>query len=77
MWFERFNIIATSLAHMFDPGSWVYYLPSKYEMGIMLGSFGWFFTWFLLFVKVMPSVAIAEIKEGVRPPLKADEEAAS
>jgi molybdopterin-containing oxidoreductase family membrane subunit len=73
MWFERFNIIATSLAHMFDPGAWVYYLPNRIEMGILVGSFGWFFMWFLLFVKVMPSVAIAEIKEGVRPPLKADE----
>ena len=39
----------------------------------MIGSFGWFFLWFLLFIKVMPAVAIAEIKELVRPPLKSDE----
>jgi molybdopterin-containing oxidoreductase family membrane subunit len=76
MWFERFNIIATSLAHMFDPAAWVYYLPSRIEMGILAGSFGWFMMWFLLFSKVMPQLAISEIKEGVRPPLKADEEAA-
>jgi len=76
MWFERFNIIASALAHQFDPGAWTYYSPSWVELGILFGSFGWFFTWFLLFAKVMPSVAIAEVKEGLRPPLKADEEAA-
>lgn len=77
MWFERFNIIASSLAHSFDPGSWVYYLPTYIEMGILAGSFAWFFVWFFLFVKIMPSVAIAEMKEQIRPPLKIDEEAAA
>jgi molybdopterin-containing oxidoreductase family membrane subunit len=75
MWFERYNIIASSLAHQFDPASWVYYTPTWVEWGIMLGSFGWFGMWFVMFVKIMPSVAIAEIKELVRPPLKLDEAA--
>jgi molybdopterin-containing oxidoreductase family membrane subunit len=73
MWFERFNIIASSLAHQFDPGSWTYYTPSYIEIGVLIGSFGWFSTWFLLFAKVLPGVAIAEIKEGLRPPLKSEE----
>ncbi len=73
MWFERYNIIASSLAHQFDPASWTYYIPTYIEWGIMIFSFGWFGLWFLLFVKVMPSVAIAEIKELLRPPLKSDE----
>lgn len=76
MWFERFNIIASSLAHQFDPASWTYYTPTWVEWGIMAGSFGWFGVWFMLFIKIMPSVAIAEIKELVRPPLKSDEVAA-
>ncbi len=76
MWFERFNIIASSLAHGFDPASWVYYFPTYIEWGIMVGSFAWFFLWFLLFVKIMPSVAIAEVKESIRPPLKLEENAA-
>ena len=76
MWFERFNIIASSLAHQYDPAAWTYYTPTWVEWGIMAGSFGWFGLWFLLFIKVMPSVAIAEIKELVRPPLKQDEVAA-
>ncbi len=77
MWFERYNIIASSLAHQYDPASWVFYAPTWVEMGILIGSFGWFFTWFLLFIKVMPSVAVAEVKELLRPPLKSDEEAAA
>ena len=76
MWFERYNIIASALAHQYDPGAWTLYTPNWVEWGIMAGSFGWFFVWFLLFIRVMPSVAIAEIKELVRPPLKSDEEAA-
>jgi molybdopterin-containing oxidoreductase family membrane subunit len=76
MWFERYNIIASALAHQYDPAAWVYYSPTWVEMGILAGSFGWFGLWFLLFIKIMPSVAIAEIKEAVRPPLKSDEEAA-
>ena len=76
MWFERYNIIASALAHQYDPASWVYYSPTWVEMGILVGSFGWFGLWFLLFIKIMPSVAIAEIKEAIRPPLKSDEVAA-
>jgi molybdopterin-containing oxidoreductase family membrane subunit len=76
MWFERYNIIASSLAHQFDPASWTYYTPTHIEWGIMIGSFGWFGMWFVMFVKIMPSVAIAEIKELLRPPLKSDEVAA-
>jgi molybdopterin-containing oxidoreductase family membrane subunit len=76
MWFERYNIIASALAHQYDPAAWTLYTPNWVEWGILLGSFGWFFIWFLLFIKVMPSVAIAEIKELVRPPLKSDEEKA-
>ena len=76
MWFERFNIIAGSLSHKYNPNDWAYYTPNWVELGILLGSFGWFGMWFLLFSKVMPSVAMAEIKELIRPPLRAEEEAA-
>ncbi|MEC8191166.1 MAG: NrfD/PsrC family molybdoenzyme membrane anchor subunit [Myxococcota bacterium] len=72
MWFERFNIIASSLAHQFDPAAWTYYLPNYIEIGVLIFSFAWFFLWFLLFVKVMPSVAIAEVKELLPPPLRTD-----
>jgi len=29
----------------------------------MVGSFAWFFFWFLLFAKTLPVISIAEVKE--------------
>jgi molybdopterin-containing oxidoreductase family membrane subunit len=70
MWFERFNIIVTSLSHEFLPHGWGLYSLSWVEWGIMLGAFGWFFLLFLSFVKVLPSVAVAEVKESMPHPVK-------
>jgi molybdopterin-containing oxidoreductase family membrane subunit len=70
MWFERFNIVISSTAHNFDPATWAYYWPSAIEWGVLVGSAGWFCTWFLLFCKSFPAVAITEIKELIKPPLK-------
>ena len=70
MWFERFNIVVSSTAHGLDPATWWFYWPSHIEWGILLGSCGWFFTWFLVFAKTFPAIAITEIKEMVPPPLK-------
>jgi molybdopterin-containing oxidoreductase family membrane subunit len=76
MWFERFNIVVSSLAHNFDPSTWYYYTPNYVEIAIMIGSAGWFCTWFLLFCKTFPAVAIMEIKEMVPAPLRETSEAA-
>jgi len=65
MWLERFNIVVTSLSHNRIPFDWSVYRPSLVEIGITVGSFGWFFTWFLLFLKLLPAVSIAELKEEV------------
>jgi Ni/Fe-hydrogenase subunit HybB-like protein len=62
MWFERFVIIATTLARDYLPSSWSYYTPSWVEVAIYLGTFGIFFTFYLLFTRLAPVVAIAEVK---------------
>lgn len=62
MWFERFVIIATTLARDYLPSSWSFYVPTWVEIGIYLGTFGLFFTLYLIFVRVAPVVAIAEVK---------------
>lgn len=62
MWFERFVIIATTLARDYLPSSWSYYSPTWVEIGIFVGTMGIFFTLYLIFVRVAPVVAIAEIK---------------
>jgi Ni/Fe-hydrogenase subunit HybB-like protein len=63
MWLERFVIIVSSLSQDFDPYAWGLYKPTLIEAGITLGSFGFFFTAFLIFTKVFPVVAISELKE--------------
>ncbi|MDX9788299.1 MAG: NrfD/PsrC family molybdoenzyme membrane anchor subunit [Desulfobacterales bacterium] len=65
MWFERFVIIITSVAHDFIPHAWGHYAPTWIEIGIMLGSFSLFFMLFILFVKHMPSMSTTELKEMV------------
>lgn len=70
MWFERFVITVTSLSRDFLPSSWGYYKPTLVDFGILLGSFGFFFTWILLFTKALPVVSIAEVKavvDGAQP----------
>jgi Ni/Fe-hydrogenase subunit HybB-like protein len=70
MWMERFNIVVSSTAHDFDPSTWALYAPTWVEITVTIGSFGWFFFWFLLFCKTLPGVAITEIKEMVAPPVR-------
>ena len=62
MWFERFVIIVTSLSRDFLPSSWHWYAPSYVEVLTLMGSFGLFFTLFLLFCRYLPMVAMAEVK---------------
>ncbi len=62
MWFERFVIIMTSLTRDYLPGSWSEYTPTWIEIGTMVGAFGLFFSLFLLFARLLPMIAIAEVK---------------
>jgi len=71
MWFERFVIIVSSLAHPFNPSAWgVNYKMSWTEAAILAGSFAWFGMFFLIFVRVLPAFSIAEIKETLVPPMR-------
>lgn len=61
MWFERFVIIL-SLEQDFLPSSWGYFKPTWVDIGTLIGSFGLFMTLFLLFIRYLPVIAIAEVK---------------
>jgi len=65
MWFERFVIIVTSLSRDFLPSSWGAFVPTPIDIVMFLGSFGLFFTLFLLFCRFLPMVAMAEVKAAV------------
>jgi molybdopterin-containing oxidoreductase family membrane subunit len=62
MWFERFVIIVVSLHRAFLPSGWGMFYPTPIDFGILIGSFGLFFTLFLLFIRYMPMIAIWEVK---------------
>jgi Ni/Fe-hydrogenase subunit HybB-like protein len=62
MWFERFVIIVTSLHRDFLPSSWGYFRPTPVDMLTLAGSFGLFLTLFLLFVRFLPMISMAEVK---------------
>ena len=66
MWLERFVIIVASLGRDFLPSSWGMFWPTAVDMMMLAGSFGLFFTLFLLFCRYLPMVAMAEVK-GVLP----------
>jgi len=62
MWFERFNIVVTSLANDFLPSNWVSYSPTIIEIGIYVGTIGLFVVGVLLFFRYIPMIAISEVK---------------
>ena len=66
MWFERFVIVISSLANDFMPSSWDYFSATVFDIGMFIGSFGVFLALFLLFLRHLPMIAIAEVK-GILP----------
>lgn len=66
MWFERFVITITSLNRDFLPSSWRYFVPTIFDYLILIGSFGLFFSLFLLFIWKLPVIAMAEVKSVMK-----------
>ena len=62
MWFERFVIIVTSLHRDYLPSAWSMFSPTFIDIGIFLGTIGFFFTLFLLYSRTFPVIAQAELK---------------
>jgi molybdopterin-containing oxidoreductase family membrane subunit len=67
MWFERFVIIVTSLSHDYMPHAWGVIEIGWPDFVIVAGSLGWFLMLVLLFVRLMPWIAIAEVRETLAP----------
>ncbi len=62
MWFERFVIIVVSLHRAFLPSGWGMFYPTVFDVGILIGVFGLFFSLFLLFIRALPMIAMWEVK---------------
>ena len=66
MWFERFVIIVTSIHRDYLPSSWTMFSPTFVDIGIFVGSIGFFFVLFLLYSRTFPVIAQAELKTIVK-----------
>ncbi len=62
MWFERFVITVTSLHRDFLPSNWGMWHPTIWDIGAIAGSFGMFLFLFLLYIRLLPAISIAEVK---------------
>jgi len=62
MWLERFVIVVTSLARDFMPSSWDTYSPTRYEIGLYVGSLGLFLALLFLFIRFLPMISIFEMR---------------
>ena len=67
MWFERYVIVATALHRDFVPSSWGMYNFKAMDWLLTIGSFGMFFTLFLLFARVLPTITMFEVKAVMNP----------
>ena len=63
MWSERFMIVVSSLARDFLPSSWGLFVPTAWDVVMLLGSIGLFAFLFLCFLRVLPAITIFEMRE--------------
>ncbi|HET8885700.1 MAG TPA: NrfD/PsrC family molybdoenzyme membrane anchor subunit [Salinimicrobium sp.] len=62
MWFERFNIIVINISKDRLTSSWAMFSPTFVDIGIFIGTIGFFFVLFLLYARTFPVIAQAEVK---------------
>jgi molybdopterin-containing oxidoreductase family membrane subunit len=67
MWYERFNIVVTSLSKDYLPSAWTTYSPTWVEIGIYIGTIGIFTIGVLFFFRFVPMIAISEVKSVLKP----------
>jgi Ni/Fe-hydrogenase subunit HybB-like protein len=63
MWLERFVIVIVSLHRDFIPSSWGMYYPTQWDWAVYIGTIGFFLTLMFLFMRVLPSISIFEMRE--------------
>ena len=63
MWLERFIIVVTSLHRDFLPSSWGMYKPTFWDWSTFVGSIGLFLSLLFLFIRFLPMISIAEMRQ--------------
>ena len=72
MWMERFLIVVTSLHRDYLPSAWGMFYPTRWDWITLFGSIALFVWLFLLFVRFLPLISIAEMRELVREKAKGE-----
>jgi molybdopterin-containing oxidoreductase family membrane subunit len=65
MWLERFIIVVTSLHRDFLTSSWGMYYPTIWDIGLFVGTLGFFVFMMLLFIRFLPMISVFEMRELV------------
>jgi len=65
MWMERYVIVVTSLSRDFVPSAWRPYSATIWDYATLIGTIGFFFVCFFLFLRLLPMIAIFEMRELV------------
>jgi Ni/Fe-hydrogenase subunit HybB-like protein len=65
MWLERYVIVITSLHRDFVPAAWGMYHGTVWDYATYYGSLGLFFFLMFLFIRFLPVISIAEMRELV------------
>lgn len=66
MWWERFEIVVTSLHRTHLPSAWGVFHGTFWDWAVMLGTVGLFLSGLLLFVRFMPVVSMFEMRKLLR-----------
>ena len=64
MWTERFIIVVESLHRDFVPSAWHIFHPTVWDWATLAGTIGLFGALFLLFVRFLPVISMAEERKG-------------
>lgn len=71
MWFERILIVWNTLSHDYMPSAWRLFLPTIWDWLTTFGSLGLFAFMFLVFVRLLPSVSMHEVRRLVAEEIEA------
>jgi molybdopterin-containing oxidoreductase family membrane subunit len=63
MWQERFVFVTSSLEHNYMPSYWGFFFPTFWDWAALAGTIGLFLTLFFLFLRFVPIVSMAEVRE--------------
>ena len=68
MWLERYMIVVVSLTRDFTPSAWGVYAGTKWDYMTFFGTIGLFIALMWLFVRLLPMIPIAEVRDLLPAP---------